>query len=238
MNTAEAGQPPLLQEILADLNLFFSHFYAQSSRDIPCPSGFVMHPESSLGSGGQVLFQEQEDGVDLGLRFGCHLVDAFLQGQIGDHELGVVAEEVSHFRLIAEAAERESTLSPLDLEVWGEIDRFITLLVWPSWSKLAAQTAVSAERSVGPLCETLFSERGFDRVNASDLHLYFKAESLALKHIQRAFPNGWSDNSTPAFHDLQQARRYFSGVQQLLAVRGVSARLILEGSGQEDAWAA
>jgi hypothetical protein len=105
------------------LNEYYFHDSA------PDPADFLLSPDPSLALAGQILVHESEGTLEIGIQFGTKLHEVFADpSRIGAHEFGIVSEEISHFLNLSAAANSHGRLSLLDLEVFGEIDRFIALI--------------------------------------------------------------------------------------------------------------
>jgi hypothetical protein len=240
--------PAELERLLAEIDRFLARFYAESgtasalysAADLLPSASFLVEPTEPLGRGGEVLVRQDGDECFLGLRFGTDLMSRFDSSCWTHHDLGVVAEEVSHLHALQLAAFHETTLSALDLEVLGEIDRFLVFLLGPGRAFFTGVPNSDQGCILDAVCELLFERRTFptnpnlsqpagnrSAQPATDLASYIKAEAIAFKHIRRAYAQDWtshhqSDNSYP------QARSYFCTVRSLVTGSGASTRLILE----------
>jgi hypothetical protein len=223
-----------LLETICNLSNFFNEYYLRDSA--PNPTDFLLSPDPSLALGGQILVHESEGSLEIGIQFGNELHEAFTcPARIGAHEFGIVSEEISHFLNLYAAASSQSSLSVLDLEVFGEIDRFIAFI----YSKKILTDLKRNDTSPLPkvlqmnslslagLCESQFANRFFSCTHET-LPLYLQAETLALKHLQRAFGHRWNDSylDNNAF-DLR-ARAYLSDLRSAVTARSQSVRLFLE----------
>ncbi|NBO38979.1 hypothetical protein EBU99_10395 [bacterium] len=123
------------------------------------------------------------------------------------HSLSVICEEISHFFHLTDAAEQNLQVSALQLEAWGEIDRFLSFLHWNSFfPHLALQNHFHNCREV---CDVLFEQRDFV---AENCELYREAESLAFHHLKRAFSHCWSNQQIDCSSVDPRAQNYLRGV--------------------------
>jgi hypothetical protein len=223
-----------LIETIGGISKFFGEFYLHDSP--PDPTDFLLSPDPALALGGQILVHESEGNLELGIQFGTKLHEAFATpSQIGAHEFGIVSEEISHFLNLYAAANSQSRLSLLDLEVFGEIDRFIAFI----YSKRIltdlnmnvatppSNSLLMNSLSLAGLCESQFANRLFSCAQ-ENLPLYLKAETLALKHLQRAFEHRWNDSYLDASAFDERARSYLSELRCAVTARSQSVRLFLE----------
>lgn len=263
--------PGALTHLLQELDTFLVNFYSteysgsgteSSATEVAIPDGFslvpseafLMKPADHLGRGGEVLVHQDGDECLLGLRFGAELLERFGSNSWTQHDLGVVAEEVSHLHALQMAAFHEACLSALDLEVLGEIDRFLVFVLGPGRAFLSRVPNPQQGCVLDAVCEMLFERRCFsqdpssikkeairglsksaqlpaDRIDtptpAADRACYLKAEVIAFKHIRRAYSHCWA--SHPITSEVNSAARcYFQAVRSLVTADGASSRLALE----------
>jgi hypothetical protein len=227
-----------LIETIGGISKFFSEFYLHDA--LPDPKDFLLSPDPALALGGQILVHESEGTLELGIQFGTKLHEAFATpSQIGAHEFGIVSEEISHFLNLYAAANSQSSLSLLDLEVFGEIDRFIAFIyskriltdlninVANPPPNSPPNSLLMNSLSLAGLCESQFANRLFSCAQET-LPLYLKAETLALKHLQRAFEHRWTDSYLDASAFDERARSYLSELRCAVTARSQSVRLFLE----------
>jgi len=231
-----------LIETIGGISKFFSDFYLHGSLhdSLPDPTDFLLSPDPALALGGQILVHESEGNLELGIQFGTKLHEAFATpSQIGAHEFGIVSEEISHFLNLSAAANSQSRLSLLDLEVFGEIDRFIAFIyskkiltdlkmneACPPPDSLPRLMQMNSVSLAG-LCESQFANRLFSCTHET-LPLYLQAETLALKHLQRAFEHHWNYSYLDASAFDERARAYLSELRSAVTARSQSVRLFLE----------
>jgi hypothetical protein len=101
--------------------------------------------------------------------------------------LSIVCEELSHFFHVTNAAQENYSISVLDLETIGEIDRFLCFMHWNDF--FPNQSMAKKHENCLELCDMLFVHRTFQTSNEP---LYFDAESRALHHIKKAFSHCWT----------------------------------------------
>lgn len=219
-----------LVQTIVSVSKFFNEFYLHDAP--PDPLDFLLSPDPELAYGGQILVHESEGSLELGIQFGTELHAAFSKPcLIGKHEIGIVSEEISHFLNLYAAASSRSRLSLLDLEVFGEIDRFIAFIysrrILMDLPFAGPNPVPLASLSLAGLCESLFARRLFSCAEER-LPLYLKAETLALKHLQRAFEHRWNDSSLDDTVFDERARTYLSALRSAVTARSQSVRLLLE----------
>jgi hypothetical protein len=227
-----------LIETIGNISTFFNEYYLRDSA--PNPIDFLLSPDPSLALGGQILVHESEGALEIGIQFGTELHEAFAcPSRIGAHEFGIVSEEISHFLNLYAAASSQSSLSVLDLEVFGEIDRFIAFIysnriltdhkmneASPQPNPLPRVLQMNS-LSLAGLCESQFANRFFSCADET-LPLYLQAETLALKHLQRAFGHRWNDSYLDSNVFDLRARAYLSELRSAVTARSQSVRLFLE----------
>lgn len=192
-----------------------SSYYCYSEK--PHFDSFLLPACADLGNAGRVLLEHDTttNELFLGLQFGLGLEENLpaMTGhknqnslQISGHLLAVIAEETSHLQALCDAARLEVGISRLDLEVLGEIDRFLTLMHWNGlvgrampWAALKKHTDLhfpplpNVWRNLHDLCDFMFSGQRFGE-NTDPL--YFDVEALALQHLKKAFVKEWDCTRT------------------------------------------
>jgi hypothetical protein len=118
-----------------------------------------------------------EDTLFLAIALGERIVKGLKDKSPNAHQMAVLAEEVSHFLLIREAAQVGAQVSLLELEILGEIDRFLILL-----HNLMPQ-------NLEEMCDIVFRDRIFREGVSSEL--YWKAEAKAFAELKIAFSHIW-----------------------------------------------
>ena len=76
----------------------------------------------------QVLFHQGEEGISLAVHFGDEIQDRIEERGLGElpfSDFLSVAEEVSHYIYLTWSASNERSVTMLDVELQGEIDKFI-----------------------------------------------------------------------------------------------------------------
>ena len=231
-----------LERGIEQVESFLRRFYPPLA-EIPDTRAHLLAPTTALGLGGEVLVLEDEECCQVGIRFGQDLYESLesnpapqASGSKAErkkqncdlHTLGIIAEEVSHFQRIVEAAEHSTNVSLLDLEVLGEIDRFLFLFfLHLNDAPFGAKPSVTA---LDKIAQKIFCQRSFDQ-NSPNLSLYIKAEAIALKHIRRAFECEWQLTSyegtllsnTPG--NPENYQQYFRNLRESVVTRGASVRI-------------
>lgn len=270
--------PGALGHILQELDTFLVDFYGvgssgsrseTSASELALSVGatlvpseaFLMEPAQHLGRGGEVLVHQDGGECLLGLRFGAELFDRFGSNSWTHHDLGVVAEEVSHLHALQLAAFHDACLSALDLEVLGEIDRFLVFVLGPGRTFVSGVPNPRQGCVLDAVCEMLFERRCFSQdvsatqevaikglttgaplsglstefpCAAADRACYVKAEVIAFKHIRRAYAPYWASHPM-AVPTHPAARSYLRAVRSLVTEAGGSSRLALELSSPLEA---
>jgi hypothetical protein len=164
--------------------------------DTPPFAAFMLPDSESLGVGGQVLLEEQPEAgeVFLGLQFGSILVSEMQRLErekalLPCHHLAVIAEETSHLQLFIDTAQRDSSVTTLELEMLGEIDRFLVLMHWDAFSQVLPLNR--KWRNFHDLCNTLFEG---ERFRSDTAEIYKDAETLAFSHLRNAFARHWDQS--------------------------------------------
>lgn len=170
-------------------------------------SAFMLPNIVDLKMHGRVLFDHDNAGdLVIGFQFGQEFMDSLSSfhnvTELPLHQMCVLAEELSHFYLLCDAYTNQSQLTQLDVEVMGEIDRFLVLLAFakPEW------------RNLHDVCDAVMS--GATRFADPKNELYIKAEGLAFKHLKLAFMHCW-DNSRFDFEKIDaRAANYLSALRK------------------------
>ncbi|NDD93341.1 hypothetical protein EBZ37_14830, partial [bacterium] len=211
----------ILIDSLRDVETFLSQFYALNLQyDI---SQFVLPSDDSLGLGGHVILNEQQSNAYLALQFGTQIEQCVLeQKDFAPNTLAVLAEEVSHFHLLVDACETDSKISTFELEVQGEIDRFLALLYWNEWF-LNRRKLKLEFKNLQELCDHVFEGQRF---RGQVTQLYPEAESLAFYHLKNAFSKTW-DNSYFNFSEVNPfAQSYLRNLRKTILEKSVSQWLV------------
>jgi hypothetical protein len=164
-------------------------------------------------SPGQVFIEELEEEVFIGIQFAKEIVGHMTTSQeVTPHDVSVLAEELSHFKFLADVVENEAKTSLLILETMGEIDRFLCVM---HWNHMAMENAKFTNhwKNIHEICDYVFTG---DRFHHKDKKLYIDAENLAFKHLKAAFADKWdcthynfSEINQSAQNYLQPLRRKF-----------------------------
>ena len=164
-----------------------------------CIDHFLLEPSQELGQSGRVLIEQDEKSNELflGLQFGTGLhfqIESQIESnensnRISLHSLAVVAEETSHFRVIVDANEADKLVAIRDLEVLGEIDRFLVLLHWNHYFSGDLKLPVEWQ-NLHDVCDSVFTGNRFTQ-NTNPL--YFEAETIALRYLKIIFKEQWNN---------------------------------------------
>ena len=121
-----------LRSLAVSVDRSFHCLYASQSR-IDINDHVYIDENVSSSSLAEVLAYEQDDTLHLSIRFSPSLAHYFSNQEcpsirLTSHNLGllaIVAEEVSHFQCLCQAAESENPVSRFDLELQAEFDKFL-----------------------------------------------------------------------------------------------------------------
>jgi hypothetical protein len=186
------------------LSIFHSYYQFQS---IPEVQEFVLPPNENLSGLGRILFEEQEDYFFLGIQFSKEIYEKLKNPNLMTvNDISVVAEELSHFKFLADVAENSSQTNLLILESMGEIDRFLCMMHWNYHNHLEHKIE-QCWNNFHELCDFVFTG---DRFYGENKNLYIAAENLAFRHLKEAFSQNW-DNSHVNFSKINpSAKSYLS----------------------------
>jgi hypothetical protein len=177
---------------------------------IPKISHFLLPLSETTEISGRVLFEEIDLDFFIGIQFGSCLCTEILNSEfISIHQAAVIAEESSHFQLISDAVKHKSQISILELEVLGEIDRFLCLMHWNQWN-LNHQIKYKW-KNIHQICDAVFQG---DRFQLENPDLYVKAEHLAFRHLKNAFSDEWDSTNYDFSNINPKASRYLSQFRQ------------------------
>lgn len=153
-------------------------------------------PASQKEQNSKVLFEETEKEFFIGIQFEKQIFDEinFIENKtsqsktkyISLNTAAVIAEEISHFKLILDGFENNKRISLVDLETLGEIDRFLCLMHWNEKNKIIK--ICHNWKNIHDICDHLFLGNRFKYTNNC---LYEKAECNAFLHLKNAFKNEW-----------------------------------------------
>ena len=176
---------------------------------------FVLPPSDNIpGNCGQILFEEnfENDIFFIGIQFGKEIVGDFENNDfISLNSLAVVSEEISHFKIISDTVSLKSTISILEIEMLGEIDRFLCLMHWNYENNF--QKINKDWKNLHDICDEVFVGNRFTGVNDK---LYIDAEALAFRHLKEAFSQEW-DSSYYDFSKINdKAKNYLSNMRKYI----------------------
>ena len=176
---------------------------------------FVLPPTDNIpGNCGQTLFEDKSENDEffIGIQFGKEIVCDFENNKIVSlNSLAVVSEEVSHFKIISDTVSLNSVISILEIEMLGEIDRFLCLM---HWNSINNQQKIDRDwKNLHEICDEVFVGNRFTGVNDK---LYIDAEALAFKHLKEAFSQEW-DSSYYDFSKINdKAKKYLSNMRKCI----------------------
>lgn len=188
----------------------YYNFYNQD----PIENYLISAPTGELHANcGQTLFEENSESNELyiGIQFGEYIIDEIENNEfISLNSLAVISEEVSHFKIIIDSVILNSSISKLEIEMLGEIDRFICLM---HWNQLKINPKLTNNwKNLHDICDLVFQGNRF----VSEDNIYREAEGLAFKHLKKAFMNNW-DSSYFDFSKIDnQAKEYLSKLRENL----------------------
>ncbi|MFT3709019.1 MAG: hypothetical protein QM817_15335 [Archangium sp.] len=170
----------------------------------------VTDPEAARQLGGsarareELLVSEGSEGLELALYLDPELLSRVsaargpLDGDLGD--FCEVAEGVSHFLYVAQAAELNRSVSLLELEAQAEVDKFAicTLLGWSQ----------HVGRWAGTLVKRLFEQVQFrGHLDAAEQWRYSEANRLGKRYASRLLPLVQSARLEKLLSELRHAYR-------------------------------
>lgn len=169
-------------------------------------SHFLLPLSESVGSSGRVLVEEVDSDIYIGIQFGSGFCGENMNSNfLSLHQVAVIAEESSHFQLISDAINQKTQISILELEILGEIDRFLCLMHW-NQENLNHQIQ-HKWKNIHQICDLVFQG---DRFQLENTDLYVKAEHLAFKHLKNAFSDEWDSTNYDFSNINPKASRYLS----------------------------
>lgn len=176
-----------------------------------CPSitNFLL-PKTEDFQHSNVLFEEHEAEFYIGIQFSHQIFNDVLtiknspfKKYIPINTASVIAEETSHLKFILDAIEQNKKFSLIDIEMFGEIDRFLCLMHWNF--KHQTLKIQHCWRSLHDICDIMFSGHRFMHHN---IDLYIEAEKRAFYHLKNAFQNIW-DNTFCDFSTIDHSAKTY-----------------------------
>ncbi|HET9314672.1 MAG TPA: hypothetical protein VFQ51_03745 [Vicinamibacteria bacterium] len=175
--------------VLVDVQRRLEGFYGLPAQ--PAVSDFLIPPQAAAaypGNGSRTLVTEDADGLSIGVLLEPAVLDRLAHGdprvRLDDgnlHALCAATEEVSHFLYLLFHACAGRAVTELELELQGEVDKYLNAVFLLS---LQNEGAVSAR-----LRELLFQRyRLDDRVSPERALRYRAASDLAYRYC------GWLEN--------------------------------------------
>jgi len=182
---------------------------------------FIIPPLKQNNDLSCVIFQENKEDFYIGIQFEklvfeeTHKLGINLQNFFSIHAAAIVSEEISHFKMIIDAVENKHNISNLDIEIMGEIDRFLCLMHWNEFSHCFKLN--HNWQNIHDICDFVFQGPRFKNV-ADDL--YIIAENRAFHHLKNAFCLEWDESkfnfskvSKNASNYLKRLRNNFFNVR-------------------------
>lgn len=170
---------------------------------LPNIQNFLLPPSEHSTNDGQILFEECEDEVFIGIQFAQHIYSS-TNKKLSAHEVTVIAEELSHFKFLADVIDKETQTNLLTIETLGEIDRFLCLMHWNNFESQNSKLNMEW-KNIHQICDFVFTG---DRFHGENKTLYIEAENLAFKHLKEAFAENW-DNSYVNFTNISQSAKAY-----------------------------
>ena len=169
--------------VLVDVQRRLEGFYGLPAQ--PPVSEFLIPPGATAqypGDGSRTLVTESEDGLSIGVLLEPAVLDRLAEGdprvRLDDRNLDAfctATEEVSHFVYLLFRAGSDRGVTELELELQGEVDKYLNAVLLLS---LQNEGAVSAR-----LRELLFRRYRLDeRVSAERASRYRAASDLAYRY--------------------------------------------------------
>lgn len=195
------------EKTLQILNLYYNF------QSIPDVKNFILAPQANGQYEGQILFEEREEEVYIGIQFAQEIHENMKENNsVSAHQMCVIAEELSHFQFISDVVTQGKKTTLLTLETLGEIDRFLCIMHWNHFAGNNAKINLDL-KNIHEICDYVFTG---DRFQTENKKLYIEAENLAFKHLKEAFSDKWdysyynfSSISKPAKIYLHTLRNQF-----------------------------
>jgi hypothetical protein len=170
----------LLTTCESALRILSSYYTFHSQHPI---EQFLMEPLENTSQDGQVLFEENDEDVFIGIQFSKKIIHPHDSNFLSPHQVSIIAEELSHFKLLSDCVQSEKKTSLLKLETLGEIDRFLCVMHWNSF-ELNSPKINRDWKNIHEICDTVFTGNRFKDENNK---IYIEAENLAFKHLKNYF---------------------------------------------------
>lgn len=176
---------------------------------------YVLPPSNQIPDHcGQILFEEniENDEFFIGIQFGKDIIGDFENNDfVSLNSVAVASEEISHFKVILDIVQLNSEISLLEIEMLGEIDRFLCLM---HWNEMNSQQKINRSwKNLHDICDEVFVGERFIGVNDQ---LYIEAEALAFRHLKEAFSKEW-DSSYYDFSKVNdKAKNYLSQMRKFI----------------------
>lgn len=172
---------------------------------------FISTSDNFPENSGQTLFEEniENNEIFIGIQFGKHIINEVENDHIISlNSLAVLSEEVSHFKVIVDSVTLNSSITKLEIEMLGEIDRFICLM---HWNQLNISPKLNVDwKNLHDICDLVFQGERF----LNDNSLYIEAECLAFKHLKEAFSQNWDASYFDFSKINHKAKSYLSGLRK------------------------
>lgn len=175
---------------------------------------YVLPPSDNIPNNcGQTLFEECTDSDEffIGIQFGKDILCDFENNDVlSMNSLAVVSEEISHFKLITDVVSLNSVISTLEIEMLGEIDRFVCLMHWNSEN---SQQKISRNwKNLHQICDEVFQGNRF--LSLEQDSIYREAECLAFRHLKEAFSYDWDSSYYDFSRTNTKAKNYLSNIRK------------------------
>jgi hypothetical protein len=140
---------------------------------------------ASLERLAETLFVSENDS----LYFEIRLAQNFTTSSLNLNKQLALVEEVSHFTFLVQSSLHEENVCLRDIEAWGEIDRFLFLLVQESdFCKKKLSLNLKKRKLLHHLFELFFNSKA--TFVGSDKKIYLEAQELAFLVLKKLF-SGW-----------------------------------------------
>jgi len=195
-------------ELLVDVQRRLESFYALE-KEAPVTDFLIPHDEAGEypGGGSRTLLRQQGDEISLGVVLEEHVGECLSRAdprrQLDRHNLGpfcTLTEEVSHFVYLLFCARKGRTVTELELELQGEVDKYLNAVFLLS---LQNEGAVSSR-----LREMLFHEYHLTLgIDAERAERYRLASELAYRYT--GYLEGRFLKSARLADLAREARRFY-----------------------------
>jgi hypothetical protein len=188
-----------------------NNYYSFS--EIPKIKNFILPPSEKEFKKNQVLIFEENNYIYVGIQFSQNIYEKIKKNELLDaNDIAIISEEISHFCFLCDLISLQKSTNILNLEVLGEIDRFLCLMHWNYINKKNEKLKIEW-KNFHEICDYVFTG---NRFSSENINLYIQAENIAFKHLKNAFSNNWDYSHINFSKVEQEAKFYLNQVRQTL----------------------